>query len=90
MQFSTTPTLEGQSIVEYCGVVTGEAILGANIFFQAEDGIRDKTARPFRLFSRLFPIYMSSLAAGHKLLWIQVTQLLQHLVGVKAVHMAVD
>lgn len=41
MQFSTTPTLEGQSIVEYCGVVMGEAILGANIFFQAEDGIRD-------------------------------------------------
>ncbi|QRQ75696.1 heavy metal-binding domain-containing protein [Citrobacter sp. B72] len=37
MQFSTTPTLEGQSIVEYCGVVTGEAILGANIFA----GIRD-------------------------------------------------
>lgn len=32
MQFSTTPTLEGQSIVKYCGVVTGEAILGANIF----------------------------------------------------------
>ena len=28
MQFSTTPTLEGQTIVEYCGVVTGEAILG--------------------------------------------------------------
>ncbi|HFN8043590.1 TPA: hypothetical protein ACHG1J_003876, partial [Escherichia coli] len=25
MQFSTTPTLEGQTIVEYCGVVTGEA-----------------------------------------------------------------
>ncbi len=61
-----------------------------HISFQAEDGIRYKTARPFRLFSRLFPIYMSSLAAGHKLLWIQVTQLLQHLVGVKAVHMAVD
>lgn len=32
MQFSTTPTLEGQTITEYCGVVTGEAILGANIF----------------------------------------------------------
>lgn len=32
MQFSTTPTLEGQPITEYCGVVTGEAILGANIF----------------------------------------------------------
>ena len=26
MQFSTTPTLEGQTIVEYCGVVTGEAL----------------------------------------------------------------
>ncbi len=36
MQFSTTPTLEGQSIVEYCGVVTGEAILGANIFRDAD------------------------------------------------------
>lgn len=66
------------------------AYFSPHFFFQAEDGIRDKTARPFRLFSRLFPIYMSSLAAGHKLLWIQVTQLLQHLVGVKAVHMAVD
>lgn len=57
-----------------------------HFFFQAEDGIRDKTARPFRL---LFPICMVSLAAGHKLLWIQVAQLLQHLVGIKAVHMAV-
>ena len=41
MQFSTTPTLEGQSIVEYCGVVTGEAILGANIFRDFFAGIRD-------------------------------------------------
>lgn len=61
-----------------------------HFFFQAEDGIRDKMARPFRLFSRLFPICMVSLAAGHKLLWIQVAQLFQHLVGIKAVHMAVD
>ncbi len=41
MQFSTTPTLEGQTIVEYCGVVTGEAILGANIFCDFFAGIRD-------------------------------------------------
>lgn len=41
MQFSTTPTLEGQTIVEYCGVVTGEAILGANIFRDFFAGIRD-------------------------------------------------
>ena len=29
---STTPTLEGHKITEYLGVVTGEAILGANVF----------------------------------------------------------
>jgi uncharacterized protein YbjQ (UPF0145 family) len=41
MQFTTTPTLEGQSITEYCGVVTGEAILGANIFRDFFAGVRD-------------------------------------------------
>lgn len=41
MQFSTTPTLEGQTVTEYCGVVTGEAILGANIFRDFFAGIRD-------------------------------------------------
>ncbi len=41
MQFSTTPNLEGHTIVEYCGVVTGEAILGANIFRDFFAGIRD-------------------------------------------------
>ncbi|MDO9599879.1 MAG: heavy metal-binding domain-containing protein [Azoarcus sp.] len=32
MQMSTTPTLEGRPIQRYLGVVTGEAIIGANIF----------------------------------------------------------
>lgn len=41
MQFSTTPSFEGYAIVEYCGVVTGEAILGANIFRDIFAGIRD-------------------------------------------------
>ncbi len=41
MQFSTTPNLEGHAIIEYCGVVTGEAILGANIFRDIFAGIRD-------------------------------------------------
>ena len=41
MQFSTTPTLEGQPIIEYCGVVTGEAILGANGFRDFFASIRD-------------------------------------------------
>lgn len=41
MQFSTTPTLEGRPIIEYCGVVTGEAILGANILRDFFASIRD-------------------------------------------------
>lgn len=41
MRNSTTQTLEGLTIVDYCGVVTGEAILGANIFKDFFAGIRD-------------------------------------------------
>ena len=38
---STTPTIEGKRITRYHGVVTGEAILGANIFKDFFAGIRD-------------------------------------------------
>jgi uncharacterized protein YbjQ (UPF0145 family) len=38
---STTPTLEGRPIRDYKGVVTGEAILGANLFKDFFAGIRD-------------------------------------------------
>lgn len=38
---STTPTIEGKSIREYHGVVTGEAILGANVFKDIFASIRD-------------------------------------------------
>ena len=38
---STTPTLEGKSVSKYLGVVTGEAILGANIVKDFFAGIRD-------------------------------------------------
>ncbi|OBZ16972.1 MULTISPECIES: YbjQ family protein [Bacillales] len=31
MLISTTPTIEGRPIQEYVGVVTGEAIMGANV-----------------------------------------------------------
>lgn len=41
MQMTTTPNLEGKRIVRYCGVVAGEAILGANIFKDLFAGIRD-------------------------------------------------
>lgn len=38
---TTTPTLEGREIRDYHGVVTGEAILGANVFKDFFAGIRD-------------------------------------------------
>jgi len=38
---STTPTIEGRSIREYHGVVTGEAILGANVFKDIFASVRD-------------------------------------------------
>ena len=41
MIHSTTPNIEGKSIREYYGVVTGEAILGANLFKDFFAGIRD-------------------------------------------------
>jgi len=37
----TTPSLEGKRIVSYLGLVSGEAILGANIFKDFFAGIRD-------------------------------------------------
>jgi uncharacterized protein YbjQ (UPF0145 family) len=41
MLIITTPSVEGYEIVEYLGLVTGEAILGANIFKDFFAGIRD-------------------------------------------------
>lgn len=41
MILSTTPGIEGKTIEQYYGVVTGEAILGANIFKDIFASIRD-------------------------------------------------
>jgi len=41
MLSTTTPSVEGHSIREYRGVVTGEAILGANVFRDFFASIRD-------------------------------------------------
>ena len=38
---TTTPGVEGARIVGYLGIVTGEAILGANIFKDLFAGVRD-------------------------------------------------
>ena len=41
MILTTTPTVEGKTIREYRGIVTGEAIVGANILKHIFAGIRD-------------------------------------------------
>lgn len=41
MIITTTSTIEGKTIVKYLGIVTGEAILGANIFRDMFAAVRD-------------------------------------------------
>ena len=41
MILSTTPQIEGHTIREYKGIVTGETIIGANMFRDFMAGIRD-------------------------------------------------
>jgi uncharacterized protein YbjQ (UPF0145 family) len=41
MIITTTPTIEGKTIKEYKGIVTGETIIGANIFRDFFASIRD-------------------------------------------------
>lgn len=41
MLISTTSVLEGRSVTQYLGLVTGEAILGANVFRDIFASIRD-------------------------------------------------
>jgi uncharacterized protein YbjQ (UPF0145 family) len=41
MQITTTRSIEGKRITRYCGVVTGEAILRANLFKDLFAGNRD-------------------------------------------------
>ena len=41
MIVSTTATIEGRPVREYLGIVTGEAVIGANVFRDLFAGIRD-------------------------------------------------
>ncbi len=41
MLTSTTTSIEGHPVLEYLGIVTGEVIVGANIFKDLFAGIRD-------------------------------------------------
>jgi uncharacterized protein YbjQ (UPF0145 family) len=41
MIITTTPTVDGMKIVDYLGIVTGEAVMGANVFKDVFASIRD-------------------------------------------------
>lgn len=41
MIITTTPSVEGKAITNYLGIVTGEAIMGANLFKDLFAGLRD-------------------------------------------------
>jgi len=41
MIITTTPTIENKPVTQYLGIVTGETIIGANIFKDFFAGIRD-------------------------------------------------
>ena len=41
MIVTTTPTVQGHVVSEYLGIVSGEAIMGANMFKDIFAGIRD-------------------------------------------------
>lgn len=66
MLMTTTPSVEGQRIVRYCGVITGEAILGANVFKDLFAGILDivggRSATYERELQRARDIAMEELA----------------------------
>ncbi|ELY98167.1 YbjQ family protein [Natrialba asiatica] len=38
---ATTDELDGREVTEYCGIVTGEAVIGANVVSDIAAGIRD-------------------------------------------------
>jgi uncharacterized protein YbjQ (UPF0145 family) len=41
MLILTTPAIEGKKITEYHGLVTGESLLGANVYKDLFSGVRD-------------------------------------------------
>ncbi len=65
MIVTTTPSIDGKRVTKYCGVVTGEAILGANVFKDLFAGIRDivggRSATYERELQRARDIAMSEL-----------------------------
>jgi uncharacterized protein YbjQ (UPF0145 family) len=46
MLVTTTPGVEGRSVIEYLGVVTAQGVLGVNAFRDVSAGVRKYLRRP--------------------------------------------
>jgi len=52
MIITTTPSVEGKTVTNYLGIVTGEAIMGANMFKDLFAGIRDMVGGRSAVYER--------------------------------------
>jgi len=52
MLMTTTPVVEGKPVSRYLGVVTGEAIIGANVFRDVFASVRDIVGGPSATYER--------------------------------------
>ena len=52
MLMTTTPIIEGKRIVKYYGIVSGETIIGANVFRDLFASIRDIVGWSFRVLMK--------------------------------------
>lgn len=70
MLLTTTPSIEGRPITTYLGIVTGEAIVGANIFRDMFANVRDivggRSAAYERELSKARTIAVDELKAAAK------------------------
>ncbi|MBR3213360.1 MAG: heavy metal-binding domain-containing protein, partial [Methanosphaera sp.] len=41
MLMVTTPSIEGKDVKQYLGIVTGEGLIGANVYKDIFSGVRD-------------------------------------------------
>jgi uncharacterized protein YbjQ (UPF0145 family) len=72
MLITTTPNIEGKRIKEYVGIVTGEAVAGANLFRDLFAGIRD-------IVGGRSGAYEKELRKARKLAFEEITEAAQEL-----------
>ncbi|HOK53209.1 MAG TPA: heavy metal-binding domain-containing protein [Armatimonadota bacterium] len=83
MIITTTPSIEGRSIVSYLGVVTGEAILGANI-------VRDLFASITDIVGGRSAAYEQELARARQIALDEMAQQAQSMGGDAVVGVDID